>query len=79
MNENNEKVMEMAEQHGLADADTIALYGEVCEALFAKFDKKNVDSGIGMGECDFHIRWRGVEYHLVMKPHRSIGGKATAS
>lgn len=65
-------VCEVAKEANLNDADMIDLYSFVSEALRQKFVDGTVDSGMGGGWCDFWIRFRGVEYKLVMTPHRNL-------
>ena len=68
-----DKVSDLAAEHNLNDADMIDLYSAVSEALREKFADGAVDSGMGGGWCDFWIRFRGVEYKLVITPHRNLG------
>lgn len=65
----SDKVCELAAEAKLNDADMLELYSKVREALAAI---GSVDSGIGGGWCDFWIQHNGIEYKLVMKPHRVL-------
>lgn len=69
----SDPVADLAAEHNLNDSDMIELYSFVSEALRQKFYDGTVDSGMGAGWCDFWIRFRGVEYKLVMTPHRVLG------
>lgn len=71
--EQTERVCDLAAEAGLNDDDMIRLYGRISNALSTEFGPGKVDSGMGGGWCDFWIRDGGMEYKLVMKPHRSLG------
>lgn len=63
-------VNDLAVEHGLADQEMLAVRTMVLAALRGTF--KNVDNGVGGGQCDFWIQHGDVEYKLVMAPHRSL-------
>lgn len=67
----SDKSAELAAEYGLADADMLSVYSKIGEALRGAFGA--CDSGVGQGWCDFWVQHQGVEYKLVMKPHRATG------
>lgn len=71
MSERVDRVCDLAEEAGLADADLLTVYRKIREAIGVAFNG-DVDSGVGGSWCDFWVRHDGVEYKLVLKPHRCL-------
>lgn len=72
MTEEIARVSELTSEAKLNDEDFIAMYAKVGNALSESFGKEAVDTGMGGGWADYWVRHEGVEYKLVMKPHKSL-------
>ena len=63
-------VISIAHQIPGIDAPLIALYQKIGKALRTEFD--NVDSGLGLGAMDFHVKFGDIEYHVKVTPSKSL-------